>query len=157
MHRQCKVHGWRAWCVEVGGWLIPLLWLAGWVVAGWLTPSQWLARWVWIVRACTGSEVLGWWLRWCALGRSNSIRAGIVWASFEASFKEGIAQGLLRYMLSALPSISNSSFKRSCQNAHAAWKRTRFGDRTIWGIVLGGGPIVLHALHIPLELVVRFL
>ena len=36
-------------------------------------------------------------------------------------------------------------------------KCTRLGGMTFWGIVLGGGPIVLHAFHIPVELVVRFL
>ena len=30
----------------------------------------------------------------------------------------------------------------------------RLGGMTFWGIVLGGGPIVLHAFHIPVELVV---
>ena len=33
----------------------------------------------------------------------------------------------------------------------------RLGGMTFWGIVLGGGPIVLHAFHMPVELVVRFL
>ena len=30
----------------------------------------------------------------------------------------------------------------------------RLGGMTFWGIVLGGGPIVLHAFHIPVELAV---
>ena len=83
----------------------------------------------------TGMPLHDNWLGPSALGRSASIRAGIVWASFGASFKD--------YVLSAFPSISKNP--------------TRLGGLTFWGIVLGGGPIVLHAFHIPVELVVRFL
>ena len=36
-------------------------------------------------------------------------------------------------------------------------KCTRLGGMTFWGIVLGGGPLVLHAFHITVEFVVRFL
>ena len=102
--------------------------------------------------------VHGKWLGPGALGRSASIRAGIVWASFKDC------------MLSAFPSISKNltgqefhgtayhdpedKTRRYNKQSYGA---VRLGGMTFWGIVLGGGPIVLHAFHIPVELVVRFL
>ena len=104
----------------------------------------------------------GKWLGPGALGRSASIRAGIVWASFGASFKD--------CMLSAFPGISKNltgqEFHGTAYHGpqtkqgattNKAMGAVRLGGMTFWGIVLGGGPIVLHAFHIPVELVVRFL
>ena len=87
MRRQCKVLGWRS-AGRVEAWR---------VVRGQRTPDSWAwprarAVWgAWLVRRTVGEPGMplhGKWLGPGALGRSASIRAGIVWASFGASLKD---------------------------------------------------------------------
>ena len=109
-----------------------------------------------------GMPLHGKWLGPGALGRSASIRAGIVWASFGASFKD--------CMLSAFPGISKNLTGQEFHGTayHDPEDKTRrynkqsYGRCQAWGHDFlghrfGWGPIVLHAFHIPVELVVRFL
>ena len=104
MHRQCKVLGWRA-CAARGAWKHggQCGTSVGWqlrIVVAW---QRALAVRGWPARRTVGEPGMPLhdkWLGPSALGRSASIRAGIVWASLWASFKD--------YMLSAFPSTSKN-------------------------------------------------
>ena len=140
---------------------------AGPALAGRRIVGAWrcaLAVWgAWLVRRTVGEPGMplhGKWLGPGALGRSGK-RASF---GHRSGHRSKTACCLL--FLASPRILQGRSFMaqrittpKTKQGAttNKAMGAVRLGGMTFWGIVLGGGPIVLHAFHIPVGLVVRFL